>query len=57
MIIVDNVANEDVNHIVMSDDGTGGNLYIPSVLISKEDGDLIKSFLTNTHRDKKHVAM
>lgn len=56
MIIVDNV-QEDVTHIVMSDDGTAGNLYIPSVLISKEDGDIIKSFLTNTHRDKKHVAM
>ena len=57
VIIVDNVDQEDVDHIVMSDDGTGGNLYIPSVLISKEDGELLKSYLTNTHRDKKHVAM
>ena len=35
VIIADNVDQEDVDHIVMSDDGTGGNLYIPSVLISK----------------------
>jgi hypothetical protein len=36
-IIVDN-KKEDVSKIVMSDDGSGAGLRIPSMLISNEDG-------------------
>jgi len=36
-MIVDN-KKEDVSKIVMSDDGSGAGLRIPSMLISNEDG-------------------
>jgi hypothetical protein len=36
-IVVDN-SDEDINEIVMSDDGTGAGIRIPSMLISKSDG-------------------
>lgn len=29
---------EEIDDIVMSDDGTGGGIKIPSILISKRDG-------------------
>lgn len=43
-IIFDNT-DEDVENIVMSDDGTGGGIRIPSMLISKEDGKKLKDFI------------
>ena len=36
-IVVDN-SDEDIKDIVMSDDGSGAGIRIPSVLISKKDG-------------------
>jgi hypothetical protein len=36
-IIADNT-NEDIETIVMSDDGTGGGIRIPSMLIGNRDG-------------------
>ncbi len=35
-IVVDN-SDEDIGDIVMSDDGTGAGIRIPSVLVSKKD--------------------
>lgn len=40
VLIVDYV-DEDVNKIILIDDGTAGNIFIPSMLISKADGQLI----------------
>ena len=39
-IVVDN-KNEFVDEILMSDDGTGGGIRIPSMLIGKKDGTKI----------------
>jgi hypothetical protein len=36
-IIIDN-KNEDITGVVMSDDGTGAGIKIPSVLIGSKDG-------------------
>jgi len=36
-IVIDN-SDEDVNKVIMSDDGSGAGIEIPSMLISKEDG-------------------
>lgn len=36
-IVVDN-SDEDIKNVIMSDDGTGAGIRIPSVLISKKDG-------------------
>jgi len=43
-IIVD-TEKEGVNDIVMSDDGNGEGIRIPSLLINKEDGDKLIKFL------------
>jgi len=50
-IIMDNT-EEDISSIVLSDDGSGAGITIPSVLISKKDGDKIKRYIkdhTNRH--------
>lgn len=43
-IIIDET-NENVDDIVMSDDGSGAGIRIPSMLISKKDGDKLLDFL------------
>ncbi|CAG9329323.1 unnamed protein product [Blepharisma stoltei] len=42
VLIVDHTA-EDITKIVMIDDGTAGNVFIPSILIGKDDGALIRN--------------
>ena len=54
MIVVDQV-EEEVSNIVMADDGSAGNIFIPSFLIGKKDGDLIKEVLED-EKKKKQVA-
>ena len=44
VIIVDNI-DEDATSIIMIDNGTGGNLYIPSFLITKTDGETIWNYI------------
>jgi len=55
VVVVDNI-DEDVDRIIMSDNGAGGNLYIPSLLISMDDGALIKEFINN-RQFTRYVAM
>jgi len=43
-IVIDDT-DEDINSIVMSDDGSGAGIRIPSMLISKADGIKIVDFL------------
>jgi hypothetical protein len=43
-IVVDQYA-ENVTNILMSDDGTGGGIRIPSMLISRTDGDALVDWL------------
>jgi hypothetical protein len=54
LIIIDN-SDENVNKIVMVDDGTAGNIFIPTMMISKADGEVIKNFISAHHN--KHVRM
>lgn len=44
-VIISDTSDEDVTNIVMSDDGTGTNLNIPSFLIGKSDGALLRGAL------------
>jgi len=44
-IVIDNNEKEDIKSIVMSDDGTGAGIRIPSMLISKSDGDKLLDFM------------
>lgn len=49
-LIVNN-NNNNISQIVMSDDGTGKDLTIPALLISMEDGSIIKNFYTKYQKD------
>jgi len=51
-IIIDNT-EEDIQRIVMSDDGTGGGIGIPSLMISKKDGNKLIEFLKNMSPEDK----
>ena len=50
-IIVDN-KNENIDDIVMSDDGTGAGIRIPSVLISKTDGEKLTNFMRTASQEE-----
>merc|ERR1712137_136528 len=54
-IIVDN-KNENITQILMSDDGTGGGIRIPSMLIGKSDGEKIIDWLS-TVNETEHAKM
>jgi len=43
--IIINDSDDDINSIVLSDDGTGGGLRIPSMLITKTDGKKLLDFI------------
>ena len=43
-IVIDN-SDENIEEIVMSDDGTGAGIRMPSMLISKNDGKKLIDFL------------
>jgi hypothetical protein len=43
--IIINDSDEDINNIVLSDDGTGGGLRIPSMLIGKTEGKKLLDFI------------
>ena len=43
-IIIDD-SEEDIENVIMSDDGTGGGIRIPSMLIGKTDGKKLIDYL------------
>lgn len=48
-IIVDD-NEEDIDNIIMSDDGTGGGIRIPAMLIGRTDGKKLIDFLKNANQ-------
>jgi len=50
LVVVD-FNDEDVTDVVMSDNGSGGNLFIPTFMIDKKDGNEIKSFAGRNDSD------
>lgn len=50
-IVIDN-EKESVDSIVMSDDGSGMGIRIPSLLISKNDGDILLDFLKTASEEE-----
>jgi len=48
---------EDVQYVIMSDDGTGGGIRIPSMLVGKSDGQGMIDWLESLGgtKTKKHV--
>lgn len=56
-IVIDET-DEDIDSIVMSDDGTGAGIRIPSMLISKVDGQKILDFFsTATQAELEQVSI
>lgn len=48
-VIIDDIA-ENTDRIQMSDDGTGGGISIPSMLISKVDGEKLLKWMKNSSK-------
>lgn len=56
-IVVDNNP-EGIDGIVMSDDGTGAGIRIPSMLIGQKDGEILFDFMDNcTEEELKQIAI
>lgn len=56
-IIIDNVENNDPENVIMIDDGTGSSIAIPTILISKRDGNLIKAEIQRTEEANKNPSL
>ncbi len=46
LAVIINDTPEDINKVIMSDDGTGTGIRIPAMLIGKKEGQILKDFLT-----------
>lgn len=54
-VIIDNT-DENIRNVIMSDDGTGSGIRIPSMIISKKDGEILKAFLTQKDKELTEKA-
>ena len=52
VVIVINDKDEEIESLVMSDDGTGGGIRIPSMIITKDDGKILTKFLERADADE-----
>lgn len=52
LILVDDI-DEDVTKVMMTDNGSGGNIAIPVFMIGRADGDLIREYLKNPELSNK----
>ena len=55
-VIIDDKDFEDARNVIMSDDGTGAGIRIPSMLISKSDGEILKNFLIHSPKSLTEKA-
>ncbi len=54
-LIVNNMPGT-IDKFLLNDDGTGSDISIPAVLISKSDGDKIKQFLKDNKNDESVLS-
>lgn len=50
-IIINDKDADNIENVVMSDDGTGGGIRMPSMLIGKTDGQKLLDFLKHESYD------
>jgi E3 ubiquitin-protein ligase RNF13 len=50
-IIIDNT-DKEIEDVMMSDDGTGGGIRIPSMIISQSDGKRLTDFILRASEDE-----
>ena len=55
MIIVINNMQTDIKKIIMTDDGSGNDIYIPISMISKDDGEKIIDYM-KSNKDSKIIV-
>ena len=46
MVVVVNNMDTDIKKIIMTDDGSGNDIYIPIAMISKDDGEKIIEYMS-----------
>ena len=56
LVLIANDDDSDPESIIMTDNGQGGNLQIPALLISKDDAGVIKRYLHDT-RLSSHISL
>jgi len=54
-LVTENSDNEDFTTLIMSDDGSGAGLHIPSVMISKADGAFIEKYVDGHTQVKLNI--
>ena len=54
-MIIDDTSS-DINNVVMSDDGTGTGILIPSMIISRKDGEKLKEYLKTASEEDAFKA-
>ncbi len=45
LALIINYNDENIDNILMMDDGTSSDIYIPTIIISKSDGEIIKKYM------------
>lgn len=56
LLIINNNTSEDIKEIYMIDDGSGHDIEIPTILISKKDGDKIKKLINPNSKNNKSTS-
>ena len=57
-MIVDEKDKELMDEIIMIDDGTGSSIKIPSVMVSKTEGEtIIDYYLNATEAERKRISI
>lgn len=51
-VIVINDKDENIQQLILSDDGTGSDVQIPVILINNQEGEIIKKFFNDYKNDK-----
>ena len=51
-IVIDDKVSEDIKDVVMSDDGTGAGIRMPSMLIGKKEGQILIDFIKSASKDE-----
>ena len=57
MIVIVNNMETEIKNVIMSDDGSGSDIYIPIVMISKNDGEKLINYLDKNKSDKSKVIV
>ena len=52
MIVVVNNMQTDIKNIIMTDDGSGNDIYIPIAMISKDDGEKLIEYMQKNKENK-----